>query len=136
MFKLFLINAKLTYTKLNSNNVQFKFDEYGLLHPKFINIKGQLSRRAFPQIINPPIRNSIVFTYYKADLNNINWEETYVVESTKTTNGKYDVKFKSMAESSISYNIFIVNIEKGSKEDQIEIKDEIKRLDFTPLKST
>ena len=41
-----------------------------------------------------------------------------------------------MAESSISYNIFIVNIEKSSKEDQIEIKDEIKRLDFTPLKHT
>ena len=79
MSKLFLNNAKYTYTELNSNNVQFKFDEYGLLHPKFINIKGQLSGRAFPQIIYPPIRSSIVFIYYKADLNNINWEETYAV---------------------------------------------------------
>ena len=32
-----LENLRLAYTELNSNNIQFRFDEYGLLHLQFVN---------------------------------------------------------------------------------------------------
>ena len=37
-----LRNAKLSYTELTSKNIEFKFDEYGLLHLKFFNLKGKV----------------------------------------------------------------------------------------------
>ena len=123
--------TKLSFSELNSRNIQFKFDEYGLLHIKFININGEVSGRTFPD----PRKCAIITTYYKARLSNINWEETYAVESTKIANGKYDVKFKSVSESEISYNIFRIIIERGPKEYQETVKLLVKKLDFTPLKS-
>ena len=135
-----LKTARLSYTELNSNNIQFRFDEFGLLHLKFLNIKGQVtgttSTKQNISILNSKIR--IPFTFYTsftAELNNINWEETYVVESTKKDDGKYDVKFKSMNESPIAYNIFRVSIKNGFKEEENSTKIQIYKLNFTPFKA-
>ena len=84
------------------------------------------------------IRPNPIFKFvnnYSADLSNIAWEETYAVESTKKADGKYDVKFKSMTESSISYNIFRVTLSRSSKENEKMVKLQIKNLNFAPLKS-
>ena len=132
-----LKTASLSYRELTANNIQFKFDEYGLLHLKFVNLKGQvsgiISGSSFTKI------NGIMrfrrLSRYRADLSNITWEETYAVESTKKADGKYDVKFKSMTESSISYNIFRVAITRGQKGEEANVKLQIKNLNFTPLKS-
>ncbi len=45
------------------------------------------------------------------------WEETYVVESTQKANGKYDVKFKSISDSSVSFNIFRLVVPNSSQDD-------------------
>ena len=105
-----LENLRLAYTELNSNNIQFRFDEYGLLHLQFVNIKGLLTGKAFGPIFYSGgglfARARVQAVYnFTAILSNINWEETYAVESTKQADGKYDMKFKSMSESSISFNI-------------------------------
>ena len=132
----------MSYTELNSNNIQFRFDEFGLLHLKFLNIKGQVtgttSTKHTSYITNVSGKKRIPFTFYTsftAELNNINWEETYAVESTKKADGKYDVKFKSMNESPISYNIFRINIRNASKEEETITKIQINKLNFTPFKA-
>ena len=184
-----LRSAKLSYTELTSKNIEFKFDEYGLLHLKFVNLKGQVSglfssstkpiihvkpttpvkpiipvkptisikpkipvkpiiterplKNLNPVTTNLKKRNCFILpppyfrlrNTYRADLSNIAWEETYAVESTKKADGKYDVKFKSMTESSISYNIFRVNVYRGTKEDEKMVKIQIKNLNFAPLKT-
>ena len=176
-----LRSASLRYTELTPKNIEFKFDEYGLLHLKFVNLKGKVtgsfsaSRTVIPKpTIKPiikampslptvksiPVKSLITLekvntvkkptilpreprippyfrwlNTYTADLSNIAWEETYAMESTKKADGKYDVKFKSMTESSISYNIFRVSVSRGSKEDENMVKLQIKKLNFTPLKN-
>ena len=35
-------NAKFSFTEIGPNNIQFSFDEFGLLHLKFVNLKGKL----------------------------------------------------------------------------------------------
>ena len=126
-----LILPHLSYTKLNSNNVEFRFDEYGLLHVKFVNLKGRISGLTFIK----PKKLFKFFSNFTAELSNMSWEETYAVESTKKAEGKYDVKFKSISDSSISYNIFRVIMSNGSKEDQNNVKLEIKKLNFAPFKA-
>jgi len=166
-----LRSASLSYTELTPKNIEFKFDEYGLLHLKFVNLKGKItgsfsasSRKIFvnptikpisvksisantlntlenvKKIIKPTILPRIppyfrLLNTYTADLSNIAWEETYAMESTKKADGKYDVKFKSMTESSISYNIFRVTVSRKSKEDENMVKLQIKNLNFAPLKN-
>jgi len=129
------IRPSLSYTELNSNNIQFKFDEYGLLHLKFVNIKGKLWSSTISMSYIDGKRRFRFINKFTAELDNISWEETYAVESTNRGGGKYDVKFKSMTESSISYNIFRFTMSNSSKEEQIKTKSEIRNLDFSPLKS-
>ena len=136
-----LRSAKLSYTELNSNNIQFRFDEFGLLHLKFVNIKGQVTGTTFTKhtaYLGGKYSIKRPFTFYTsftAELSNINWEETYAVESNKKADGKYDVKFKSMSESSISYNIFRLSLRNALKEEETTTKIQIKKLNFAPFKS-
>ena len=103
-------SLEFVYTELNSNNIEFIFDEHGLLHLKFVNIKGKVTGELYS---NPrykgggltPRSKIWLITNFTAELNKIGWEETYFIESTKQADGKYDMKFKSMSESSISFNI-------------------------------
>ena len=135
-----LRSAKFSYTELNSNNIQFRFDEFGLLHLKFLSIKGKvtgkISFKIAPYIGKCNKTKPFLYrTSFTAELNNINWEETYAVESTKKDDGKYDVKFKSMNESPIAYNIFRVRMRNASKEEETPIKILINKLNFTPFKA-
>ena len=132
-----LKSASFSYTELNTNNIQFRFDEFDLLHIKFLNIKGKVTGTAstvkFSYIGKPTIRKPFLnLTSFTAELNNINWEETYAVESTKKADGKYDIKFKSMNESQIAFNIFRIRIE---KEVETSTKIQINKLNFTPFKA-
>ena len=72
----------MSLTKLDSHNFQFKFDEYGLLHLKFINIKGQLKGSSFIRTSKGIFGFKLV-SLYTADLSIISLEEAYVIESTK-----------------------------------------------------
>jgi len=128
------INANFSHTDLNSNNIQFKFDEFGLLHIKFVNITGQVKAKDIPyKTANLFAR--LAYTNYTVELNNINWEQTYAVSWTKTNSGKYDVKFKNMTESSISFKVIRVTLQKETKGKKFAVEYKIKKLDYTPLKS-
>ena len=131
-------STSFSYTELNLNNIQFKFDEFGLLHLKFVNLKGQLTGEtntpiyAFSQKSRISLRR---YCSFRAELSNINWEETYAIESTQRADGKYDVKFKSMTESGLTYNVLRVTMTKGPVEEANTIKALIRGINFTPFKS-
>ena len=136
-----LREAKFSFKELRANNVKFKLDEFNLLHLQFVNIKGKLKGTTFNKHTlysngKSDIKTSfVIYDSFTAELDNISFEITYAVESTKKAIGKYDIKFKSMNESSISYNIFRFTMSNDSKEQEIETKIQINKLNFTPFKN-
>ena len=121
-------DAKLYDTKIGPNNIQFRFDEFGLLHLKFVNLKGRIQGRVFIGKTFSPIS---YFSICVCELNNINWEGTYAVESTKRAEGKYDVNFKSISESPVSFNIFkMVLLPTSTKELLDDARFKINKLSF------
>ena len=101
---------------------------------KYVNIKGQIKAKVIPYE-TALLFHRLAFTNYTVELNNINLEETYAVKWTNLDSGKYNVKFKNMTESAISFNIFKVTLQKETKGKKISVELKIKRLNYTPLKS-
>ena len=128
-----LSGVKISYTEINTKNIQFRFDEYGLLHLKFVNLKCGLTG-SFSLGTGKGIRFN-TFKSFSAKLSNVSWDETYAVESTKRVDGKYDVKFKSMAESSLTFNVNRLVISNASADQIIQAKNQINRLNYTPFKN-
>ena len=129
-----LNSLQLSYTELTSSNVQFKFDEMGLLHIKFVNLKGKIRGNTMTQKSKKFYWMKVLAPFI-AELSNIGWEETYSVKSKKNADGKYDVRIKSITETPISYNIFKFTMYDGTDEEQIRTKVQIKNLNFTPFKN-
>jgi len=118
---------------LTSNNIQFRFDEYGLLHIKFVNLKATVTGKFNCRVLF--FRLDVPFT---AKLNNFNWEQVFVVSKTDLGNGKLDIKFKHTEESKISYNMIIYNSKNmlmANTPNADRIKNGLKDLDFTALKN-
>ena len=124
-------------TEINSENIELKVDEYGLLHIKFVNLKGQLYGNVFSYTSKSGGNTEplIVYALYVAELSNISWEETYDVESTQNSDGKYEIQYKKGVESLISYDIFRFTILKGSKGNENKDNIKLKNLNFSILKA-
>jgi len=129
-----LNSLQLSYKELTSSNVQFKFDDMGLLHIKFINLEGKIRGNTMTQK-SKKLYWMKVLAPFIAELSNIGWEETYSVKSKKMADGKYDIKIKRITESPISYKIFKFTMYDGTDEEQIKTKVQIKNLNFTPFKN-
>ena len=129
-----LRQVNLYTTPINSNNVQFIFDEKGILHIKFINLKGELKGYTYFQ--DKTKRDYIGFAPFTMKLNNISLEEKYSIESTKKNDGKYDVKFKSIDKdnSSVSYNIIKFTMTNYSEDSESLTRYKIRYLNFNPFK--
>ena len=96
-------NAQLSDRELYFDNSELKVDENRLIHIKFINLKGQLYGSVFSQTSKSgeKIKQHLAYAPIMTELSNINLEETYDDESTKNSDGKYEVQFENMAESLI-----------------------------------
>ena len=129
-----LNSLQLSYKELTSSNVQFKFDDMGLLHIKFVNLEAKIRGNTMTQK-SKKLYWMKVLAPFIAELSNIGWEETYSVKSKKMADGKYDIKIKSITESPISYKIFKFTMYDGTDEEQIKTKVQIKNLNFTPFKN-
>ena len=122
---------KLDFEQLNSNNIQFAFDEFGLLHIKFVNLNIKISGNFYYKFIF--FKKKLGFS---VQLNNFFWEETFALSSTKLPTGKYSIKYKLTGQSDIRFTPFILKIE----EDQLKqladkmIKAQLKNLDFSSFK--
>ena len=92
-------NLKLNLQQLYSNNVQFRFDEYGLLHIKFVNLKISISGNFK---FGGGFLNILFSGPFTVDLTNFIWEHTVAVSSSKNS-GKYNINSKYISESDIYY---------------------------------
>lgn len=124
-------NIKLDFEEINSNNVQFKYDEFGLLHIKFVNLKFKISGTFYFNL--KIFRKSIGFS---ALLNNFNWEITYALSSTKLSNGKFSLKYKPTGESDVSCYVSNLKLNEDFMKPLTEkiIPSQIKKLDFSSVK--
>jgi len=128
-----LTSLKLSFTELTSSNVQFKFDNMGLLHIKYVNLKGKIKGDTKTEK-SKKLNWMKVLSPFIAELSNISYEETYSVKSKKNADGKYDIKIKSITSTPISYKIFRFTMYDGTDEEQVKTKVQIKNLNFTPFK--
>ena len=124
-------DLKFNYSPLASDNVQFRFDEYGLLHIKFINLKASIKGGyVFPVMFFK------IFSEFTAQLNNFNWEQVFVVSQKDLGNGKLDIKFKSTEESAVNFSIFKYTVKNNDIKDKMKEQIiKLKTLDFTPVKT-
>ena len=124
-----LSDLRLGYADLNSKNVEFKFDEFGTLHVKYINLKLNVNGK-YTSTYRRYYKYSTSFT---AELVNASLEQIYGVKSQKLENGKNDIKFGHLSDSEVSFNS--VKLYKGpSGNMQKSIKNLMADIDFTPLK--
>ena len=132
-------NICINYPPLTPDNIQFKFDDFGLLHIKFVDlipiIKGKKQQTSKLR------RNKASFS---AKLNHFIWEQVFVVTKKELENGKIDLKFKLTEESDIKFNIF--EFEKSSESfgtvgssysnvSDGSIKSKIKTMYLNPVKN-
>ena len=114
-------DLELRYSPLTSDNIQFRFDENGILHVKFVKIKATMKGKFFKRpLFNVPL-------YFKKELNDLSWEKEFTVAQNELENGKIDREFKSFNESEIIFNRILSKI-------LSDIDIGLRKLDYTSLK--
>ena len=126
-----LNNLKMDYTDLVPGNVQFKYDDFGLLHITFVNLKLHVSGAYY--VKNGNERKTINFS---ADLNNLKWERTYAI-SSKIVNKLYNIKFQPTADFAISFktsNIKLGNYLNTKSLVEKMLPGQLKTINFSAFK--
>ena len=129
-----LSNLKLQYSVLNPWNIQFKFDDFGLLHIKYVNLKIKVTGQSKVSVIAFRL-----LSRFTAELTNFSWEQVYAVKVSDLGNGKVSLKKTKTSEGEASFNInklTIQNIDpKANKQDlEANIKIQLKLINLDPLK--
>ena len=124
-------DIKLDFEQINSNNIRFKYDEFGLLQINFVNLKFKISGNTYNKFYF--LKKKIGFS---AQLTNFNWEVTYALSSTKLSKGKFSIKYKPTGESDIKFYTLNVKInnDSGNNINEKIIPSQIKNLNFSPVK--
>ena len=123
----------LKYPLLTIGNVQFKFDDFGLLHIKYLNLRLQISGKNRVQVMHFGFESK-----FEAELNNFNWEQIFAIKLNDLGNGKVEIKYTKTSESEINFNISKFNSKTQAKfnirDMDNSIKTQIRQLNFNPLK--
>ena len=98
---MLLGSSKFQYDEINKNNIIFKLDEFNGLHVKFVHLKATMSGL----YRTDTVRNLSPYKKFKANLNDITYEQTYKIITTKQPNGKYSFKYTKIGESDLSFNV-------------------------------
>ena len=129
-----LSNIKLHYPVLNAGNFQFRFDDFGLLHIRYVNLRVKVTGSSKVSVY--AFRLSSDFT---AELSNFSWEQIYAVKVSDLGNGKVDLKKTKTSETSINFNVNKLTFQKidakANKQDiEANIKTQVPLLNLEPLK--
>ena len=129
-----LSNVQLHYPVLGSGNIQFKFDDFGLLHIKYVNLRLRVTGNNRARVVNFSVAST-----FNAELSNFVWEQVYAVKLNEKADGKIELKKTKTSESQTSFNINkltskTVNSKIDIKEIETNIKAQIKLLNFEPLR--
>ena len=130
-----LRNIKLHYPVLNAGNFQFIFDDFGLLHIRYVNLRVKVTGSSLVSVY--AFKLSSDFT---AELSDFSWEQIYAVKVSDLGNGKVDLKkTKTSESSSFNFNVKKISFQKidkkANKQDiESNIKTQVKLLNLDPLK--
>ena len=128
-----LSNVKLQYSVLNPWNIQFRFDDFGLLHIKYVNLKIKITGTSRVSIIAFRLSSN-----FNAELSNFSWEQIYAVKVNDKGNGKVELKQTKTSEGEANYNVNKLTLQANSKvsgkELETNVKAQIKLLNLDPLK--
>jgi hypothetical protein len=128
-----LSNVKLQYSVLNPWNIQFRFDDFGLLHIKYVNLKIKVTGTSRVSIIAFRLSSN-----FNAELSNFSWEQIYAVKVNDKGNGKVELKQTKTSEGEANYNVNKLTLQANSKvsgkELETNVKAQIKLLNLDPLK--
>ena len=123
----------LKYPVLTVGNMQFKFDEFGLLHIKYLNLRLQISGKNRAQLGHFNFESK-----FDAELNNFNWEQIFAIKLNDKGNGKVEINYTKTSESDVNFNISKFNTKVQSKYNirdlDNSVKNQIRQLNFNPLK--
>ena len=91
---------KFNYKELANNNTNFTFDEFNVLHVKFVNLQAKLNGTyRIGRIWNAEYRN------FNATLDNITYGQSFNVLVTKNQNGTKTFKYKKIGEAELSFKV-------------------------------
>ena len=118
---------------LNPWNIQFRFDDFGLLHIKYVNLKIKITGTSRVSIIAFRLSSN-----FNAELSNFSWEQIYAVKVNDKGNGKVELKNTKTSEGEANYNVNKLTLQANSKvsgkELETNVKAQIKLLNLDPLK--
>ena len=129
----FTLNSlKLDYADLTGKNVEFKVDEFNVLHVKYTNLKLTL-KGSFPTTIQRRLRNYVSFT---ATLSNVHFEFLYGFTSKEVSLGKHEYKFGLTSETPVTFKVSKFTSGKNvTATYETSARSQITKVDFTPLKT-
>ena len=127
------MNLKFNYNELTNNSTDFKFDEFNVLHVKFVNLQAKL---------NGTYRTGSFWTPNYRDfvsvLNNITYEQTFNVLVNKNPNGTKTFKYKKVGETELSFKIKSFNFTSDFSNKELHVntgKSGLRNLNFKEFRS-
>ena len=126
-------SLKFNYKELTNNNTNFTFDEFNVLHVKFVNLQANLNGTyRIGKFWNSEYRN------FNATLDNITYEQSFNVIVTKNQNGTKTFKYKKIGEAGLSFNVKSFNFTSDFSNKNLYLdvaKSGLKNLNFKEFTS-
>ena len=121
----------LNFTNFTHHNIEFKYDEFNILHVKFVNLKpvltgSYLAKKGFKS----------VYANFQAHLNKVTWATSFSVKIDHLSTGKKELKYKMYGEGDFSFNVEKFALKHYTEKDLVfkTAKAELKSLNFKDFK--
>jgi hypothetical protein len=127
------LRLKFNYDELTKNNTNFTYDEFNVLHVKFVNLQAKLNG-------SYRIGNFWDFNYqnFTAILDNITYEQSFNVVINKQQNGTKTFKYKKIGETEISFKVKSFNFTADFSKKELYLstgKSGIRNLNFKEFRT-
>ena len=125
-------NLYMNFTNFTHHNIEFKYDEFNVLHVKFINLKAVLQGNYLAR--KGLFKN--VYTGFEAHLNKVTWGTSFSVKVDLLQTGKKDLKYKMYGDGDFSLNVEKLTIRHYTEKDLLfkTVKSDIKNVNFNDFK--
>ena len=125
-------NLYMNFTNFTHHNIEFKYDEFNVLHVKFINLKAVLQGNYLAR--KGLFKN--VYTGFEAHLNKVAWGTSFSVKVDLLQTGKKDLKYKMYGDGDFSLNVEKLAIRHYTEKDLLfkTVKSDIKNVNFNDFK--
>ena len=125
-------NLYMNFTNFTKNNVEFKYDEFNILHVKFTNLKAAIHGKYL-------VKGSFfkkVYANFEAKLDKVNWATSFSVKVEHLQTGKKELKYKMYSDGDFSLNVERFAMKHYTEKDLPfkNAKAEIKNLNFNAFK--